>query len=197
MQFKVTLWYIPFLIFFLLAVLGEGNHWFWNKWFILDKLAKCNLFPPSLAYLVKETIFYSVMDYKQEGPERVMGKATKREKDLLYYKSDQVTCPPNYTHSKPLFACRTKFEPFISLCSAEYAVLFHISMPFHLLFPLLNLPTPLVPGSRWTATHSERELPSTVLPWATQTTAHSLLHVPTFHLLFTPLLHLLYVTIII
>lgn len=66
-----------------------------------------NLFSLSLAYLMKETIFYSVIDYKQEEPKIVTGKATKSINLTMSH-------VPQNTYSKLLFAYRTKFEPFIS-----------------------------------------------------------------------------------
>lgn len=84
------------------------------------------LFPASLAYVVMETIFYSIIDYEQEEPKRTVGKATKREKYLHSYKSDHVPCPPNYTHSKLFFAWRTKFESHIS----NYKAFWKLALPF-------------------------------------------------------------------
>lgn len=82
--------------------------------------------PASLAYFMTKTIFYSVIDYEQEEPKRIVGKATKREKYLLSHKSDHVPCPPNYTHSKLLFAWRTKFKS----CISNRKAFWELALPF-------------------------------------------------------------------
>lgn len=140
------------------------------------------------------------------------GNEQKEQTIFFKYKSDQVTCPQNYTLSKLFFACIKECQCFDSL----YKAFQKLTSAFLFIFSFYHLPTQILhsidinwfistwkchtvphrhafapaisatgtaipsprPYFRWTPTHSGREFPSAVLPWATQTTAHSLFHVP-------------------